>query len=73
MKTQRAMKKQILSQLNKIKKAAEATGMTGQIQLHFSGIHVDEWERVLESITEYKMYRHFASVTDKCNVALLLD
>lgn len=66
------MKKKILAQLAKIQKVAELTGMSGKISIEFSGVSVADWDRAVESITEYPRMNHFVSITDKLTVALLL-
>lgn len=66
------MRNQILNKLKKIQKVAETTGMEGKVSLEFTGCTSQEWDSVIESITEYPRHSHFVNVTAKLTIALLL-
>ena len=61
------MKKQILNKLVKIQKVA----VEGKVALEFTGCTMQEWDNVVESITEYPRYNHFVEVTPKLTVTIL--
>ena len=67
------MKKQILKKLKQIETVAKSTEMEGKLTLKFSGCTMQEWDNAVNSITEYPRYNHFVEVTQKLQVALLID
>lgn len=67
------MKTKILKKLSQIKKLAESTGMEGKVTLKFTGCSIQEWDNIIESITEYPRYNHYVDVTPGLSVSLLLD
>jgi len=47
--------------------------MKGEVSLHYSGIQESDFDEILESISEYRKYKHYIAVNDIFTVALLLD
>jgi len=66
------MKKQILTKLNAIAKAAALTQMEGTISITFSGCSVSEFDSAVDSINEFPKWKHFVDVAPKLTVALLM-
>jgi hypothetical protein len=67
------MKKKIESDLLKIQKVANATGMEGTIHLSYNGISLKEWDLLLASIEGFEMFKHFVSIAPKLTVTLILN
>lgn len=67
------MKKKILARLARIAACANATQMTGRIELRFTGCTVYAWDEALLSIDEYPRHRHVVTVAPSLDVYLLLD
>ena len=67
------MKKQILTKLKAIAKAAAATNMEGKISVTFSGCSIAEFDAAIESITEFPRWKHFVDITPKLTVTILID
>lgn len=64
---------EMLKHLAEIQKVAIETGMEGTLQIRFSNCSIVEFDKALSSITEFKMHKHFAQVTDLLTVAIILD
>ena len=67
------MKAQILESLQKIEQVAKETRFKGSLSLKFDRISIAEWDKVIESITEYPRYKHNVTVAEGVEVALLLN
>lgn len=70
------MKKQILEALHTIGLTAAATGMKGELSIHFSGIRPDDFDKILEEVqqdTGLTRLNHVFEVSENLIVKLLLD
>lgn len=65
------MKEEILEKFRKIEQTAKQTGFTGRLELHYDGIDAYEWDKIIESITEYPRIDHLFTVSEEVTVYLL--
>ena len=64
---------EIAKKLNNIKKCAQATGMTGKVELTYENIPVREWDAAIAELKGFDRYNHIVSLGNGLTVYLLLN